>query len=163
MLIPSFLFADDNLKFDGELVRLPCVISSGDDDIPLNFGNIVDKYLYINERTLGQSITIHLINCDTSLANFVHISFSGIENNALPGYLKVNSGSATPGFAIGIEGDNEGVIGINQPSQIKLNLEDGNMEVNFNAFVRGEPQAIVNRTISRGAFNAILNFNLNYE
>lgn len=164
ILFPSFLFAGDNLKFDGELVRLPCIISSGDDNISLNFGNIVDKYLYANERTLGQRITIHLINCDSSLAKVVHISFSGVENNALPGYLKVNTGSVTPGFAIGIEGgDNEGVIGINHSSQIKLKLEAGFMDVTFNAFVRGEPQAIVNRTINRGAFNAIVNFNLTYE
>ena len=44
--------AEDNLYFHGELVAEPCVIPPGSEVIPLDFGTVIDKYLYsyINVR-----------------------------------------------------------------------------------------------------------------
>ncbi|HBE9081371.1 fimbrial protein [Serratia fonticola] len=169
-LILSFIFissggyAAENLKFSGELVRQPCVLSPGDENIPLDFGEIIDKYLYAHERVKGQTITIHLQNCDTSLAKMIRVSFTGAGNDALPGYLSVSSGDINSGLAIGLENTSNGnPININNGTNMNIEINPGTMDINFNAFVRGEPKAIANKTISRGVFNAILNFSLIYE
>ncbi|EKN6076319.1 type 1 fimbrial protein, partial [Yersinia enterocolitica] len=44
------VLAADNMRFHGALVAEPCTIRPGDDAISLNFGTVVDKYLYSNQR-----------------------------------------------------------------------------------------------------------------
>jgi type 1 fimbria pilin len=164
IFISSGGYAADNLKFSGELVRQPCILSPGDESIPLDFGVIIDKYLYAHERVRSETITIHLQNCDTSLAKMIRVSFSGAGNDALPGYLSVSSGDTESGLAIGLEKADDGApININNGTNMDIEINPGAMDIKFNAFVRGEPKAIANKTISTGVFNAILNFSLIYE
>lgn len=56
--------AAENMRFHGTLVAEPCVIQPGDEDIPLDFGTIVDKYLYLNTRSHSQTFALHLTECD---------------------------------------------------------------------------------------------------
>jgi len=37
------------------------------------------------------------------------------------------------------------------------------MQLNFQAFVEGEPQALANGTLTTGAFTATANYTLNYQ
>ncbi|MFT2798243.1 fimbrial protein [Serratia sp. N21D137] len=164
IFISSGGYAAENLKFSGELVRQPCVLSPGDESIPLDFGEIIDKYLYAHERVKSQTITIHLQNCDTSLAKMIRVSFTGAGNAALPGYLSVSSGGMDSGLAIGLENASDGApISINNGTNMDIEINPGTMDIKLNAFVRGEPDAIANKTISRGVFNATLSFSLVYE
>ncbi|MDI3206654.1 fimbrial protein [Pseudomonas shahriarae] len=61
----------------------------------LDFGTVTDKYLYINQRTPGQTFEIRLTECDASLGKTVKVAFSGIENPNLSGLLAV-AGAARP-------------------------------------------------------------------
>lgn len=39
------------MYLQGALVAEPCVIPLSDEEITLDFGTIIDKYLYLNTRT----------------------------------------------------------------------------------------------------------------
>ncbi|WP_268628003.1 fimbrial protein, partial [Escherichia coli] len=95
--------AAENMRFHGTLVAEPCVIQPGDEDIPLDFGTIVDKYLYLNTRSHSQTFALHLTECDLSLGNTVAITFTGTENAKLPGLLALDAGSLASGIGIGLE------------------------------------------------------------
>ncbi len=46
--------AADNMYFHGALVAEPCTLRPGDEDIRLDFGSVIDKYLYTYGRTPGR-------------------------------------------------------------------------------------------------------------
>lgn len=153
---------DKNVHLYGALVAEPCVIPPGDEEITLDFGTIIDKYLYLNTRTLGQAIEIHLEECDLTLGKTVSITFTGTENSALPGLLAVDSGSKDKGIAIGLETLTAKSLPLNKASD-KSQLQVGSNIIALKAYVQGEPQAIADKSIVRGPFSAVATFNLQYE
>lgn len=62
---------NNNLHFDGTLVAEPCELDPNTTDITLDFGTVIDKYLYLNTRTHSQPFAINLIECDISLGKEV--------------------------------------------------------------------------------------------
>ncbi|AJI83249.1 fimbrial protein [Yersinia enterocolitica] len=153
------VLAADNMRFHGALVAEPCTIRPGDDAISLNFGTVVDKYLYSNQRTLGKQFQIHLVDCDISLGTTANIIFTGNDSVNLPGLLAVDSSDM--GIAIGLETLAGKPLYLNQSSD-DIALDTGNNIITLKAYVRGEPEAISQRTIKRGEFNAVATFNLQY-
>lgn len=158
----SPVVAEPNMRLYGALVADPCIIPPGDEDIQLEFGNIVDKYLYQNMRTPGHSFEIRLSDCDLSLVNTVSVTFEGAESTALPGLLALDGGSEATGIAIGLETPESQPLPLNQASD-KYTLQAGNNVIALRAYVRGEPEAITNKAIGHGAFNAVATFSLSYE
>lgn len=77
-------FAVENMYFHGALVAEPCVIPPGKEVLQLDFGTIVDKYLYMSQRTPGMPLVIQLAECDLSLGKTVLLTFSGSESLGLP-------------------------------------------------------------------------------
>ncbi|EOI7480790.1 TPA: fimbrial protein [Yersinia enterocolitica] len=153
------VLAADNMRFHGALVAEPCTIRPGDDAISLNFGTVVDKYLYSNQRTLGKQFQIHLVDCDVSLGTTANIIFTGNDSVNLPGLLAVDSSDM--GIAIGLETLAGKPLYLNQSSD-DIALDTGNNIITLKAYVRGEPDAITQRTIKRGEFSAVATFNLQY-
>ncbi|MGE2250072.1 fimbrial protein [Serratia marcescens] len=153
---------DNNLYLHGALVAEPCVISPGDEEIPLDFGTIIDKYLYLNTRTQGQAFLIHLEECDLTLGKMVSVTFTGTESIALPGLLALDGSSEATGIAIGLETPAAKPLRLNKVSDKAL-LQDGANTIALKAYIQGEPDAIANKTIGRGAFSAAATFNLEYE
>ncbi|CQI90407.1 exported pilin protein [Yersinia rohdei] len=151
--------AADNMRFHGALVAEPCTIRPGDEAINLNFGTVVDKYLYSNQRTLGKQFQIHLVDCDISLGTTANIMFTGNDNANLPGLLAVDGSDI--GIGIGLETPAGKALLLNQSSD-DIALDTGNNVITLKAYVRGEPEAISQRTIKRGEFNAVATFNLQY-
>lgn len=149
----------DNMRFHGTLVAEPCTIRPGDEAISLNFGTVVDKYLYSNQRTLGKQFQIHLVDCDISLGTTANIMFTGHDSVNLPGLLAVDGSDV--GIAIGLETLAGKPLYLNQSSD-DIALDTGNNIITLKAYVRGEPDAITQRTIKRGEFNAVATFNLQY-
>jgi type 1 fimbria pilin len=45
----------------------------------------------------------------------------------------------------------------------KYPLQDGNTVIRLQAYIQGEPDALADKTLGRGAFHAIATFNLEYE
>ncbi|EPG5720502.1 fimbrial protein, partial [Serratia marcescens] len=117
--------AAENMRFHGTLVAEPCVIQPGDEDIQLDFGTIVDKYLYLNTRTHSQTFALHLTECDLSLGNTVAITFTGTENAKLPGLLALDAGSMASGIGIGLEDSSGKALPLNRASD-KFRLNAGN-------------------------------------
>ncbi|EKN4799521.1 fimbrial protein [Yersinia enterocolitica] len=153
------VLAADNMRFHGALVAEPCTIRPGDDAISLNFGTVVDKYLYSNQRTLGKQFQIHLVDCDVSLGTTANIIFTGNDSVNLPGLLAVDSSDM--GIAIGLETLAGKPLYLNQSSD-DIALDTGNNIITLKAYVRGEPDAITQSTIKRGEFSAVATFNLQY-
>ncbi|HAT4913349.1 TPA: fimbrial protein [Serratia marcescens] len=161
---PTAIAADEenNVHFHGALVAEPCVVSPGDEDIRLDFGTVIDKYLYLNTRTLGQAFEIHLEECDLSLVNTVTVTFRGTESLALPGLLAIDGSSEATGIAVGLETQEARPLAINTESDKFLLREGGNVIV-LKAYVQGEPKAITGKAIGHGPFSAVATFSLEYE
>lgn len=155
-------YAKDNVVMRGALVTEPCVIAPGDESIQLDFGTIVDKYLYLNQRTHGQEFKLRLSECDLSMGNIVRIKFSGTENLELPGLLAIDASSQAKGIAIGLETLDGKAISFNK-SGGNYNLESGNNSVSIKAYIRGEPKALTQQDIKFGGFNATAIFGFEYE
>jgi type 1 fimbria pilin len=154
--------AAENMLFHGALVAEPCVIPPGKEVIQLDFGSVVDKYLYLNQRTHGIPLIIELAECDLSVGKTVTLTFTGTENPNLPGLLLPQAGSQAAGVAIGLETPEGQPLPLNQ-SSAKYPLRAGNNGIQLRAYVRGEPQAIAQKSITHGAFNATATFILGYE
>ncbi|RUT37078.1 type 1 fimbrial protein [Pseudomonas sp. PAMC 29040] len=151
-----------NVRLHGTLVAEPCVIAPGGESVTLDFGTVIDKYLYTNQRTHGQPFDIRLTECDVSLGRTVKMTFSGIENPHLAGLLAIDGASQASGIAIGMETPGGQKLPLNKPDQ-GVRLVNGNNTLTVHAYVQGEPDAIANNSIERGPFNAIATFNLEYE
>ncbi|WP_259567512.1 fimbrial protein [Enterobacter sichuanensis] len=150
---------DNNLQFNGTLVSDPCDLDPQTTDITLDFGEVVQKYLYINTRTNSKPLTINLINCDITLGNSVAVTFTGPEDAELPGMLAV-SGSAT-GIAIGLENQDGTPLPFNQ-AVTPLPVNTGTTSLTFGAYIQGEPNAISGRSIVPGTVSATATFELAY-
>ncbi|MGK3128314.1 fimbrial protein [Pantoea sp. C8B4] len=161
MLTSSAVKAAENLIMRGSLVDAPCFIRPGDDLIKLDFEEVIDKFLYRYTRTPSRPLLIHLEDCDVSVFKEVEVTFQGTENFSLPGLLRLDAGSTARGVAIGIEGLDGSAVKINKPAPAKA-LQAGNMVLAFQAYVQGEPDAILNRRIGHGQFTATATFILNY-
>ncbi len=153
----------DTVNFDGTLIEDACEIYPGDEAVELDFGTVIDKYLYLNTRTHSQPFAIRLINCDLALGREVRVTFSGMASGALPGYLAFDSGSTAKGAAIGLENGAGQLLAINTGKYTQQLQTGSNNTLNLKAFVQGEPLALQTRTIGRGAFMATATFTLEYE
>lgn len=151
--------AAPNMRFYGSLIAEPCVLDLSTTDITLDFGDVIDKYLYLNTRTFSKPFTIRLLECDTTLGNSVEMTFMGNESAELPGYLTLTSGSAH-GIVIGMALPDGTHAPINRP--ITRPLGNGTTQITLNAYVEAEPSALQNHTIGLGDFSAITTFYLNY-
>lgn len=153
--------AADNMYFHGALVAEPCTLRPGDEDIRLDFGSVVDKYLYAHGRTPGKAFSLTLQDCDLSLGKTVKVTFTGAESSALPGLLAPDGGSPA-GIALGIETMAGAPVALNKPSQ-SYALANGNNSLQLQVYIRGEAAAIAQKSIGLGAFSSVATFTLEYE
>ncbi|WP_154753652.1 fimbrial protein [Erwinia sorbitola] len=151
-----------NMHLYGALVAEPCVIPPGEENITLDFGAVIDKYLYINNRTPGQAFVINLTQCDLSLGNVVDITFTGKESPNLTGMLALAPESQASGVAIGMETPDGNFLPLNKKVQ-SYPLAAGTSAVTVHAYLQGEPAAIINERIVPGPFSAVATFNLKYQ
>ncbi|HCR1077297.1 TPA: fimbrial protein [Enterobacter cloacae] len=160
--VPAGAADDNNVRFYGALVAEPCVIAPGDEDIHLDFGTVIDKFLYQYTRTKGHQFEIRLRECDLSLGKTVKVTFKGTENVALPGLLAIDAGSEAKGIAVGLETLEANPLLINKESGAYL-LQAGNSVIALKAYVQAEPQALADKKLGRGTFNTVATFSLEYE
>ncbi|MFS7243196.1 fimbrial protein [Serratia proteamaculans] len=153
--------ANDNLRFDGALVAEPCELDPKTTDIALDFGPVVDKYLYLNIRTPSKPVTIRLLGCDLSLGKTVSLTFSGSVSPELPGLLALTKGTAG-GIAIGMELPDGSPLPLNKATPL-LTLMAGGTTLTLMNYVQGEPVALKNHGIVSGDFSAVATFTLTYQ
>lgn len=162
LLFSSLALGADNMHFRGALVTEPCVVAPGDEHLALDFGNVVDKYLYQNQRSPSQVLVLHLQQCDSTLAKSFKVTFNGTQNPALPGLLALDPGSQASGLAIGLETAEGRPWPLNQPGAGQA-LVAGDNQIEVRAYLQGEPAALANRSIEKGPFTAPATFRLDYE
>lgn len=161
----SLIWPDDgvaasNLTLKGALVAAACKIKAGDETLAIDLGVVTSAELYRYTRTIGKTFQIHLEDCDTSISNSVTTTFSGTESIKLPGLLALG-GSIEKGVAIGLETLAGTPLPLNVVSDRQA-LSNGANVIAFQAFLKGEPQAIINKTIVPGYFAAVSTFTLGY-
>src|SRR5690606_36165221 len=123
------------------LVAEPCTLAPGDARISLDFGAVVEKYLYLNGRTPGKTFQLHLTGCEVAAGSGVTVTFTGTENTALPGLLALERASEAGGIAIGMETPAGKPLPFNQRSAL-YPLTPGDNVLTLQAYVQGEPEAI---------------------
>ncbi|HGE6660906.1 MULTISPECIES: fimbrial protein [Serratia] len=153
--------AADNLYLHGALVAEPCTLRPGDEDISLDFGSVIDKYLYAHGRTAGKAFALVLQDCDLSLGKTVKVTFTGAGSVALPGLLAPDGGKPA-GIALGIETMAGAPVALNKPGK-GYALAQGNNSLQLQVYVQGEPTAIAQKSIGLGTFSAVATFSLEYE
>ena len=161
----SLIWPDDgvaasNLALKGALVAAACKIKAGDEAMAIDLGVVTNAELYLYTRTVGKTFQIHLEDCDTSIGNSVTTTFSGTESTKLPGFLALG-GSTEKGVAIGLETLAGTPLPLNVASD-RQGLSNGANVIAFQVFLKGEPQAIINKTIVPGYFTAVSTFTLGY-
>ncbi|CAM4236282.1 fimbrial protein [Serratia silvae] len=155
--------AANNMRLHGTLVAEPCVIAPGEETVQLDFGTVIDKQLYSDHKTSSREFKLHLSNCDLTLGKTVQVTFTGVENPALPGLLALDASSQASGIGIGIQSANGDPLPLNKLGTHRYPLAAGGNYLRMMAYVQGEPDAITNKTINRGPFSASMTFALTYD
>ena len=152
----------NNMSFSGRLVAEPCTLDPADTKHELNFRGVATSEIYAKGRSAGRPITLHLQNCDISEGRTrVKVTLTGNPSTPLPGHLNLNAGGAA-GVAIGLETSHGIALPLNQANAIGT-LTAGGTDIVINAFLRGEPAALANRTIQHGDINATVTFAFSYD
>ncbi|EKM6455979.1 fimbrial protein [Cronobacter dublinensis] len=154
--------AEDNVHFSGALVSEPCTLPDADTDIHLDFGTVIDKYLYQYNRTKSQPFSIHLQDCDPVILNTVSVTFQGMADNELTTMLALDASSVAMGVVIGLEQADGKPMIINKPGPL-LHLTPGNNTLNFNSFVQVKPSVLETKSLKMGEFTAVTTFVLAYQ
>ena len=167
LLTYPFLFcapaqAVENLAFKGTLVNAPCTLRPGDEAVVLDFGTLVNKFLYSNTRTASQPFSLHLDDCDRAVATGVKLTLIGTESTPLPGLLALDASSAARGVAVGMETSGGQALSLNVQGSTTP-LTQGSMAIALQAYVQAEPAAKANLGIVPGAFTATATFALEYQ
>ncbi|MCO7580389.1 MULTISPECIES: fimbrial protein [Pseudomonas chlororaphis group] len=160
--LPITQAAEDNLYFFGTLVNEPCMLAEEDRLIERDFESVIDKDLYLNGRTKGRAVELHLQNCDLNVGKrMISITFSGHESSELPGFLVLRS-STVQGLLVGLETMGGVPLPLNKTHRMS-ELTSGDNLLSFNTYLKGEPKVLANRTLGQGEFEASLTFALSYE
>lgn len=154
--------AEDNMYFSGTLVNEPCVLALEDELIELDFKSVVEKELYLNGRTRGRPITLRLQNCQLGTGKSkVNLSFNGPESSEPPGLLMIQSADVH-GLLVGLETSSGKPLALNKTHDMGAMIKGDNL-IAFNAYLQGNTQALVNKSIGVGAFQSTMSFTISYE
>ncbi|WP_336935096.1 fimbrial protein [Vibrio cholerae] len=146
------------MTITAEVVGQPCSLRPGDEIIPVDFGNIINKELLRDGRTQSKPFQLHLEQCDPTIADSVKVTFSGVPSEDAT-LLALSGDSKAKGIAIGLEQGGQ-ALPVNKPSRA-LTLADGPNVLDFAAYVQLLPSAQAG--VTPGAFNATANFTLDYD
>ena len=157
-----FVDAGAEFNFSGTLVEEPCVLAPEDSAIEIDFGTVISKLLYSHQRTAGKPFTLHLLECDLSLGEFVNIKFLATEDSLQPGLIALDAISTASGIAIGIETTENKLVPVNKPTD-NIALRAGDNALQFQAFISGENESIRKKSILTGSIFSLITFSLDYE
>ncbi|MGG4608431.1 fimbrial protein [Providencia sp. Me31A] len=150
------------VEFDGKLIADACDVFPGDENVIVDFGTVVNKYLYSYGRTKSMPFQIRLINCDLTVGKDITLKFTGTESPIQKGLLAPDLSSTAKGIALGIENKQGVLIPINT-GNYKQDLSAGNTTLEFQAYVQADPKVIPNKSLGLGDFTATTTFMLDYN
>jgi len=148
-----------NVRISGELVAPACSLEG---DIEVDFGTIIDKDLYLNQRINGEIFEIKLLRCSQSMVGKdVTFLFGGSESTQLPGLIKTTE--ANSGIAIGLEMLDKTPLSFNKQTPGFEIANPGNNTIKLRAYVQAEPRALSDHSIRRGLFSATSTLVIYYQ
>lgn len=141
------------------VVDQACSLREGDENIDVDFGDVLNKDLLRNHRTRGKKFQLHLDKCEPALSNGVNVTFTG-EADSDDSFLLVSDGDGkSKGFGIGLE-HNGLPLPFNKPSSV-IPLTYGSNVLDFVAYLQLLPSA--GNVPIIGEFSTTAKFVLNYE
>ena len=151
-----------DLNFKGTVVAHGCSIVPSSKNIAVDFGEISTRTLYAERKSQPKAFVIELKDCSTDVFNSVTVTFSGTENANMSDRLAITpiAPNSASGIGIGFEENDGTAISLNTPTTA---VAIASMQLNFKAFVEGEPDALSNKTLQTGAFQATANYTINYQ
>ena len=127
---------DGTVKFTGDIVDTPCVVSSQSQNQTVNLGQVKQSVLNgaAGQRSAGTQFQIVLEECvlDPTTPEKAYITFSGISSQANVLDVALQAGGAT-GVGIELTDANGKVIPINTQHTNASDLVDGQNILNFKA------------------------------
>lgn len=154
---------ESTVNFNGTFVEEACSVAPGSEALTVDFGTVIDTYLYTNTRTHSQPVDIQLTDCQEGTFSSVSVRFTGATSDALPGYLALDGGSQGAGIAIGLTDLNGKLVAINSQDVVKKTISAGQMTLSAKAYVQGEPTALSQKGLRLGNFTATATYVLDYQ
>lgn len=153
-----------DLNFKGTVVAQGCSIVPSSQSVAVDFGEISTRTLYMQGKSQLKSFVIELQDCSTAVFNTVSVTFNGQENVNMIDRLAITpvASSTVSGIGIGFEESDGTPISLESPTTA-VALSESTMQLSFNAFVEGEQDALNNKTLQAGAFQATAYYTLNYQ
>lgn len=99
----SAMAADGTVKFNGEIVDTPCVVSTDSADQTVSLGKVkASKFAAVKDTSADQAFTIKLEECDIAVKKTANVTFTGSQNSTDNTLLAISNvaGAAT---GVGIE------------------------------------------------------------
>ncbi|WP_255606765.1 fimbrial protein [Pantoea sp. DY-5] len=153
-------YAAADFSFKGGLVQEPCMLAPNSSDIFIDFGSVINKFLYRYQRTAGIPITLILQGCDTSATDKLSITFKATEDAQQAGMIMLDPSSTAKGIAIGVE--EKGIfIPINK--SVEKNFHSGDNKMVFDLFLSADNESIKNNALHPGTINANAILELEYH
>jgi len=168
LYLPPAQAGDINLygevKINVTVLAPPCDINEEDrTGISVLFPPVSYRQFYNQGTSPEAPFTLRLSNCDISQAKSVRFTFTGPEEESLPGLLALSPRSTAKGIAVGIKPAGGGKpIKVNKISDT-FALTEGDMAFHFVAWLQATPAALSGHTIEAGEFTAQAVLSLSYE
>ncbi|ECI3848927.1 fimbrial protein [Salmonella enterica subsp. enterica serovar Portland] len=154
------LFASDNVHYSGELVAGACeLVVDGDTMATVSFHSIGNGSFNANGQSVRVPFNLSLKNCHSALASGVLVTFSGTEDNTLPGFLALEATSVASGFAIGIETIDKRPLNINATQGTLFGLSEGLMTIYLQAWLQARPA----EDVTPGEFSGVATVSFEYQ
>lgn len=150
---------DGSIKFTGEIVDAPCVISTDSQNQEVVLGQVKKTvFAAVGDKSTAQPFQIKLEDCDITSKKKVNVSFSGVGDTDKPELISVSTepGAAT-GVGIGIY-DNANVAIPMNTGKSTTTLSQGQTVLYYTANYVATKAAV-----TTGYGNAEVDFNLTYE
>ena len=153
-----------DINFKGTVVALGCSIVPSSKHVAVDFGEISTRTLYAEKKSVPQEFKIELQGCNSEIFKSVTVTFSGTKNANMDDRLAITSISpnSASGIGVGLEESDGTAIMLDTPTSATT-ISDATMQLNFKAFVEGEPDALKDQTLQTGPFRATANYILNYQ
>lgn len=149
------------MTMTAEVMGPACSLRSGEENLYVNFGDIINNDLLRDGRTQGTSLQIHLDECDPTIADSIKVTFLGAGTGDQNGLLALGSSSQAKGIAIGFEQRGQ-FLPINQASSL-IRLVSGTNVLDFTVYVQLLSWGNKDVDLKPGTFNATANFMIEYE
>lgn len=150
---------DGTVKFTGEIVDSPCVLSVDSQNQEVVLGQVQKSvFAAVGDKSPAKPFEIKLEDCDTTTMKKANVSFTGVGDADKSDLISVSTeAGAAKGVGIGIY-DNSNILVALNGGKASVDLKTGQTVLYFTA-----NYVSTLATVTTGYGNAQVDFNLSYE